>query len=108
MDKSKLLDQCGALGDDRLLLARVLDRARQASERNVPAATDFLSPAQQAMAMDMLRTAGISDTAYVRLGGYDDAERARSCFCRTGWTPRTPKVKVPSAVCGRSSGRMKS
>ena len=54
MDKSKLLDQCGALGDDRLLLARVLDRARQASERNVPAATDFLSPAQQAMAMDML------------------------------------------------------
>ena len=64
MDKSKLLDQCGALGDDRLLLARVLDRARQASERNVPAATDFLSPAQQAMAMDMLRTAGISDTAF--------------------------------------------
>lgn len=80
MDKSKLLDQCGALGDDRLLLARVLDRARQASERNVPAATDFLSPAQQAMAMDMLRTAGISDTAYVRLGGYDDAERALLLF----------------------------
>ena len=80
MDKSKLLDQCGALGDDRLLLARVLDRERQASERNVPAATDFLSPAQQAMAMDMLRTAGISDTAYVRLGGYDDAERALLLF----------------------------
>ena len=80
MDKSKLLDQCGALGDDRLLLARVLDRERQASERNVPAATDFLSPAQQAMAMDMLRTAGISETAYVRLGGYDDAERALLLF----------------------------
>ena len=57
-----------------------LDRARQASERNVPAATDFLSPAQQAMAMDMLRTAGISDTAYVRLGGYDDTERALLLF----------------------------
>ena len=26
MDKSKLLDQCGALGEDRTLLARVLDR----------------------------------------------------------------------------------
>ena len=25
MDKSKLLDQCGALGEDRTLLARVLD-----------------------------------------------------------------------------------
>ena len=44
MDKSKLLDQCGALGEDRTLLARVLDRATQASERNIPAATDFLSP----------------------------------------------------------------
>ena len=50
MDKSKLLDQCGALGEDRTLLARVLDRAKQASERNIPAATDFLSPAQQAQA----------------------------------------------------------
>ena len=29
MDKSKLLDQCGALGEDRTLLARVLDRAKQ-------------------------------------------------------------------------------
>ena len=28
MDKSKLLDQCGALGEDRTLLARVLDRAK--------------------------------------------------------------------------------
>lgn len=36
MDKSKLLDQCGALGEDRTLLARVLDRAKQASERNIP------------------------------------------------------------------------
>ena len=44
MDKSKLLDQCGALGEDRTLLARVLDRAKQASERNIPAATDFLQP----------------------------------------------------------------
>ena len=57
MDKSKLLDQCGALGEDRTLLARVLDRAKQASERNIPAATDFLSPAQQAQAADLLHGA---------------------------------------------------
>ena len=61
MDKSKLLDQCGALGEDRTLLARVLDRAKQASERNIPAATDFLSPAQQAQAADLLHAAGIPD-----------------------------------------------
>ena len=77
MDKSKLLDQCGALGEDRTLLARVLDRAKQASERNIPAATDFLSPAQQAQAADLLHAAGIPETAYIRWGGYDGAERAR-------------------------------
>ena len=65
MDKSKLLDQCGALGEDRTLLARVLDRAKQASERNIPAATDFLSPAQQAQAADLLHAAGIPETAYI-------------------------------------------
>lgn len=80
MDKSRLLDQCGALGDDRVLLAKVLDRARQASDRNVPAATDFLSPAQQAQAMDLLHAAGIPETAYVRWGGYDSAERALLLF----------------------------
>ena len=32
------------LNDDRLLLAKVLDRAEQAQSRNIPAATDFLSP----------------------------------------------------------------
>ena len=80
MDKSKLLDQCGALGEDRTLLARVLDRAKQASERNIPAATDFLSPAQQAQAADLLHAAGIPETAYIRWGGYDGAERAVLLF----------------------------
>ena len=80
MDKSKLLDQCGALGEDRTLLARVLDRAKQALERNIPAATDFLSPAQQAQAADLLHAAGIPETAYIRWGGYDGAERAVLLF----------------------------
>ena len=41
MDKSRLLDKVGAIGDDRLLLAKVLDRAEQAQSRNIPAATDL-------------------------------------------------------------------
>ena len=48
MKKTELLDRCGAAGEDRLLLAKVLDRAEQAAERNIPAWTDFLSPQQQA------------------------------------------------------------
>ena len=75
MDKSKLLDRLGAAGEDRLLLAKVLDRAGQAQSRNIPAATDFLSPQQQALALDLLRLAGIPETGYTRLGGYEGAER---------------------------------
>lgn len=84
MDKSRLLDRLGATGDDRLLLAKVLDRAEQARSRNIPAATDFLSPQQQMLTLDLLRLAGVSETDYVRLGGYDGAERNLFLFL-PGW-----------------------
>ena len=75
MDKAKLLDRVGATGEDRLLLAKILDRAQQAQSRNIPAATDFLTPQQQMQACDLLHLAGIPETDYVRIGGYDGAER---------------------------------
>ena len=53
MDKKKLLDQ--ASGEERMLLARVLDRAEQAEQRNIPACSDFLSPAQRMAVEDLLR-----------------------------------------------------
>lgn len=80
MDKTRLLDRLGAAGDDRLLLAKILDRAEQAQSRNIPAATDFLSPQQQALTLDLLRLAGVSETGFVRLGGYDGAERKLFLF----------------------------
>ena len=75
MDKPKVLDRVNAMGDDRMLLAKVLDRAEQARNRNIPSATDFLSPQQKAMALDLLRLAGIPETGYAVLGGYEGAER---------------------------------
>lgn len=75
MDKGALLDRLGLSGEDRLALARVLDKAEQAERRNVPAATGFLSPQQRAWAQDCLRLAGISESAYVLQGGYEGAER---------------------------------
>ena len=75
MDKTLLLDRLGVTGEDRLLLAKVLDRAGQAQNRNIPAATDFLSPQQQMQALDLLRLAGVPETAYLASGGYDGAER---------------------------------
>ena len=74
-DKSVLLDRVRAEGEDRLLLAKVLDRAAQARDRSVPAATDFLSPAQRAQALDLLRLANVPETSYTALGGWEGAER---------------------------------
>ncbi len=75
MDKGALLDRLGLAGEDRLTLAKVLDRAEQAENRNIPASTDFLSPQQRAQALDLLRLAGIPETSYVLQGGYEGAER---------------------------------
>ena len=87
MEKSKLLDRCGAEGEDRLLLAKVLDRAAQAEERNIPACTDFLSPQQQMMAGDLLRLAGIPETAWLRQGGYQGAAEPPLRCLRAAFRP---------------------
>lgn len=80
MDKSELLDRLGAQGEERLLLAHVLDRAEQARRRNAPAETDFLSPAEQARCGEALRLAGFSETDWAADGGYDGAERRMLLF----------------------------
>lgn len=80
MDKGALLDRLGVTGEDRLLLARILDRSQQAESRNIPAYTDFLSPQQQMLARDLLRLGGISESSYLFLGGYEGAERKMILF----------------------------
>ena len=75
MDKGALLDRLGAVGEDRLLLARILDRAHQAESRNIPVSTDFLSPQQQELCRDILRLGGIAETSWMLFGGYEGAER---------------------------------
>lgn len=75
MDKTKLLDRAAKSGEERLTLARVLDRLEQARSRNIPASTDFLSPQEQASAEMLMHLAGVGGTEYVMLGGYEGAER---------------------------------
>lgn len=75
MDKTKLLDKAANGGEERLLLARVLDRLEQAQNRNIPTTTDFLSPQEQAAAQTLLHMAGVGETEYTALGGYEGAER---------------------------------
>ena len=42
MTKKELLDRCARDGDERILLARVLDKVELAANRGVPACTQFL------------------------------------------------------------------
>lgn len=102
MDKGALLDRLGLAGEDRLTLARVLDRAEQAGNRNIPAATDFLSPQQQAQALDCLRLAGAPETSYVLQGGYEGAERRIILFL-PDWLE--PENAGPPIRCLRAAFR---
>ena len=56
------------------MLARVLDKYDQCQRRNIPAATAFLSEAEQAAAQRLLNAAGIH-SGFVWNGGYEGAER---------------------------------
>ena len=95
MDKTKLLDRVGAVGDDRLVLAKILDSAEQANARNIPAATDFLTPQQQAAACDLLRLAGVPETSAVLLGGYEGAERNLLLFLPDWLDPEDAESQSP-------------
>lgn len=79
MDKNTWIAKVAQDGEDRLLLARVLDKYDQKERRNIPAATGFLSPREQQLATALLNTAGIR-TGYVFDGGYEEAERRLLVF----------------------------
>lgn len=102
MDKGALLDRLGLTGEDRLTLAKVLDKAGQARDRNIPAATDFLSPRQRAQALDLLRLAGVPETAYVSQGGYEGAERQVLLFLPDWLEPESAESPIR---CLRASFR---
>ena len=58
MNKKELLDRCARDGEERMLLARVLDKLELSQNRGVPAHTPVLSPAQQASVSDLLNAWG--------------------------------------------------
>ena len=57
MNKRELLDRCARDGEERVLLARVLDKLELSQNRGIPAHTPFLSPGEQASVQDLLNAA---------------------------------------------------
>lgn len=74
MDKTTLIAKAAQEPEDRLLLARVLDKYEQMERRSIPTTTSFLSPREQKLAETLLHAVGVR-SGYAFDGGYPDAER---------------------------------
>lgn len=73
MDKERLLSHL--TGEDRLVMARVLDAAEQAIQRTEPVWTDFFDPRLREMAGEILRL--VPEVRALSYGGHRRAERQR-------------------------------
>ena len=78
MNKTELLNKCARSGEERVLLARGMDKLELAQNRGVPAHTPFLSPGERAAVEDLLRLCGPVRSLF--WGGYPDAERTACVF----------------------------
>lgn len=76
MDRARLIASCAESEEDKVLLARVLERISQGDTRGIPAATCFLSPREQVLAERVLRGSGLTEFRF--FGGASSAER---CVC---------------------------
>ena len=103
MDKRELLDRAAHSPEERLLLSRVWDKCEQCRMRNIPTATGFLSPQEQAAAQHLLNALGCRE-GYVLWGGYDGAERKRLLFLPEWMAePDGTEIAAVRAAC-RSGG----
>ena len=92
MNKKELLDRCARNGEERILLARVLDKLEWTQNRDVPAHTPFLSPGEQAAVRALLHAWGNPPHSF--WGGFPGAERAVCCF-RPGWQSEEDLQSAP-------------
>ena len=96
MDRRQLLDRAAQSGEERVLLAHILDKCEQSRQRNIPAATDFLSPAEQRAAQDLLHAAAIHE-GYAFRGGYERAER-KMLFFLPDWQEEADESESMTAL----------
>lgn len=92
MTKTDLLNKCARSGEERILLARVLDKLELAQNRSTPAHTSFLSPAEQACVTDLLNCAG--HPRHFFFGGFEGAER-QICVFLPDWQEQGDWLATP-------------
>ena len=77
-NKTELLNRCARDPEERMLLARALDKLELAQSRGVPAHTPFLSPGEQASVTALLSAWG--RPRHLFWGGFAQAERQICAF----------------------------
>ena len=93
MDKRAILDRVAVNAEERLLLGRVWDKYDQCQRKNIPAATAFLSPQEQAAAKRLLAAMGVTE-GFLFFGGYDGAER-----CQLHFLPEWAQDPEEETIC---------
>lgn len=78
MTKTELLNKCARNEEERMLLARALDKLDMAHSRGVPAHTGFLSPGERTAVEGLLNAAG--HPRHLFFGGFEGAERNICAF----------------------------
>ena len=82
MDKQQAIGRLAESEEDKILLARVYDRMTTAEQRNIPAATCFLSPREQVLVQKLL-----PQTELHFFGGCEGAERTVCCWIPDYYEP---------------------
>ena len=78
MTKTELLNKLARDGEERLLLARAMDKLELARTRSVPGHTGFLSPQERASVENLLNACG--HPRHLFYGGFAGAERTVCAF----------------------------
>lgn len=91
--------------DERnVLQGRIRDLAKRADSRYYMTRTGFLSPEEQAMALQLLRSPEFSGIRYALKGGYPEADRRVLVFLPSGMEENDPEPES-AVVCLRVKPR---
>lgn len=96
MTKTELLNKIARDGEERLLLARVLDKLELARTRGVPARTAFLSPGERGAVEALIAASGHPRRLF--FGGYEGAERTVCLFLPDWQEPEEALADPPVAA----------
>lgn len=98
MNKTELLNKLSRDPEERLLLARILDKLELCRSRNIPAYTPFLSLGEREGAERLIAAAG--HPAHFFWGGFDGAERQLCIFLPDWLSPEVFQEEEDGPLCG--------